>query len=85
MLHSGQSFPGTPALPGSTTGTGPGEEAHKWNVFILQLFHVLIIFSYTLFKYLLTNCILLHHWSYFVRLFTFPCYILLFILGLSVD
>lgn len=24
MLHSGQSFPGTPALPCSTTGTGPG-------------------------------------------------------------
>lgn len=27
MLHSGQSFPGTPALPCSTAGTGPGERS----------------------------------------------------------
>lgn len=26
MLHSGQSSPGTPTLPCSTTGTGPGRE-----------------------------------------------------------
>lgn len=34
MLHSGQSSPGTPVLPCSTTGTGPGkkkqEEELKW-------------------------------------------------------
>lgn len=29
MLHSGQSSPGIPMLPCSTTGTGPGEEKKK--------------------------------------------------------
>lgn len=29
MLHSGRSFPGTPAPPCSTTGTGPAEEEKK--------------------------------------------------------
>lgn len=49
MLHSGQSFPGTPALPCSTTGTGPVEEAHKCKVLIPELFYVLFIFSSILF------------------------------------
>lgn len=29
MLHSGQSFPGTPVLLCSTAGTGPGEEKRE--------------------------------------------------------
>ena len=29
MLHSGRSFPGTPALPCNTAGTGPEEEEEE--------------------------------------------------------
>lgn len=73
MLHSGQSFPGTPALLCSTTGTGPGEEVHSAKFESSNSFTYSLYF-HTYCLYLLKNCLFLHHWSYFVLRFTFPCY-----------